>query len=225
MQTSSQPHPPTVPPQASAAPVSITVAGADGAAQTLTIPRTREQIEELVGQRAELSDQLLSAADRRANLSDQLRSAPDGVSRAGLEARLGVLDQRIIQIETDIASTERQLSSAPAELMAGADGGSQPGMMHEDDVLAMGAFNFLVLIPLLLFFARRRWKRAAAPARGQMSGEIGERLERLEHAVGAIAIEIERVSEGQRFVTKLLSESATPVGAANRISERVESKR
>ena len=158
MQTSSQPHPPTVPPQAPAAPVSITVAGADGAAQTLTIPRTREQIEELVGQRAELSDQLLSAADRRANLSDQLRSAPDGVSRAGLEARIGVLDQRIIQIETDIASTGRQLSSAPAELMVMTGGGSQSGMMDEDDVLAMGAFNFLVLIPLLLFFARRRWE-------------------------------------------------------------------
>ena len=34
------------------------------------------------------------------------------------------------------------------------------------------------------------------------------RLERLEQAVEAIAIEIERVSEGQRFVTKMLSERA-----------------
>ncbi len=225
MQTSSQPQATTAPAQAPASPVSISVAGADGAAQTLTIPRTREAIEELVGQRAELSEQLVSAADRRANLSDQLRSAPDGVSRSGLEARIAVLDKRIIQIETDIASTGRQLSSAPAELMAGAHTGSQSGLMDEDDVLAMGAFNFLVLIPLLLFFARRRWKRAAAPARGQLSGESGERLERLEHAVGAIAIEIERVSEGQRFVTKLRSESAAPVGAANRIAERVESQR
>ena len=32
------------------------------------------------------------------------------------------------------------------------------------------------------------------------------RLERLEHAVDAIALEIERISEGQRFTTKLLSE-------------------
>jgi hypothetical protein len=34
------------------------------------------------------------------------------------------------------------------------------------------------------------------------------RLERLEQAVEAIAIEIERVSEGQRFVTKMLSDRA-----------------
>ena len=34
------------------------------------------------------------------------------------------------------------------------------------------------------------------------------RLSRLEQAVDAIAVEIERVSEGQRFTTKLLSEQA-----------------
>lgn len=38
-----------------------------------------------------------------------------------------------------------------------------------------------------------------------------ERLARVEQAVEAIAIEIERVSEGQRFVTKLLNERAQPL--------------
>jgi len=32
------------------------------------------------------------------------------------------------------------------------------------------------------------------------------RLERIEHAVDAMAIEIERISEGQRFTTKLLAD-------------------
>jgi len=36
------------------------------------------------------------------------------------------------------------------------------------------------------------------------------RFERLEQTVESIAIEIERVSEGQRFVTKLMSERAQP---------------
>jgi hypothetical protein len=31
----------------------------------------------------------------------------------------------------------------------------------------------------------------------------------MEHAVDAIAVEIERISEGQRFTTKLLSERTT----------------
>ena len=39
-----------------------------------------------------------------------------------------------------------------------------------------------------------------------LPAESGERLERIEQAMDAIAIEVERVSEGQRFVTRLLSE-------------------
>jgi hypothetical protein len=40
------------------------------------------------------------------------------------------------------------------------------------------------------------------------SASSDERLARVEQAVEAIAIEIERVSEGQRYVTKLLDERA-----------------
>jgi hypothetical protein len=41
-----------------------------------------------------------------------------------------------------------------------------------------------------------------------------QRLARVEQAVEAIAVEIERIGEGQRFVTKLLNESerALPAG-------------
>ena len=37
-----------------------------------------------------------------------------------------------------------------------------------------------------------------------------ERLVRVENAVESIAIEVERISEGQRYVTKLLNERAQP---------------
>jgi hypothetical protein len=39
--------------------------------------------------------------------------------------------------------------------------------------------------------------------------ETTARLERMEQAMDAIAIEIERVSEGQRFVTRLLADGKT----------------
>lgn len=44
------------------------------------------------------------------------------------------------------------------------------------------------------------------------------RIARLEQALEAVAVEIERISEGQRFVTKLLAErtsSAVPVAPGN----------
>lgn len=37
-------------------------------------------------------------------------------------------------------------------------------------------------------------------------GSSDDRLARIEQAVDAIALEVERISEGQRFTTKLLSE-------------------
>ena len=42
-----------------------------------------------------------------------------------------------------------------------------------------------------------------------------ERLARIEQAVDAIALEVERISEGQRFTTKLLSEQSRPLPKAS----------
>jgi hypothetical protein len=36
--------------------------------------------------------------------------------------------------------------------------------------------------------------------------EVTSRLERIEQSLEAVAIEVERISEGQRFTTRLLSE-------------------
>jgi hypothetical protein len=46
-----------------------------------------------------------------------------------------------------------------------------------------------------------------------MSPEVQARLERMEQALDSIAIEVERISEGQRFTTKLLAERNNAVGA------------
>jgi hypothetical protein len=61
-----------------------------------------------------------------------------------------------------------------------------------------------VLLPLVRAWGRRlegRGKPEALPL-----PDIENRLDRIERAVESIAIEVERVSEGQRFVTKLLAE-------------------
>jgi hypothetical protein len=43
--------------------------------------------------------------------------------------------------------------------------------------------------------------------------EVTGRLERIEQSLEAVAIEVERISEGQRFTTKLLSEGRATTGA------------
>ncbi len=43
----------------------------------------------------------------------------------------------------------------------------------------------------------------------------------MEHAIDSIAIEVERVSEGQRFVTRLMSEARSPATLGQPEGERV----
>jgi hypothetical protein len=63
-----------------------------------------------------------------------------------------------------------------------------------------------VLYPLARALARRlEGGRPGVPLGLQ---GVEDRLDRIERAVESIALEVERVSEGQRFVTKLLAEKA-----------------
>jgi hypothetical protein len=64
--------------------------------------------------------------------------------------------------------------------------------------------------------------RGFAPTRGGAREAIGEeRLERIEQAVDAIALEVERMSEGQRFTTRLLAERMQePAGPAGGTRDR-----
>jgi hypothetical protein len=67
-------------------------------------------------------------------------------------------------------------------------------------------FTLFVLCPIALSISRLIWKRGSVPARSAVPNDSAQRLERIEQSMDAIAIEVERVSEGQRFVTRLLSE-------------------
>ena len=42
-------------------------------------------------------------------------------------------------------------------------------------------------------------------AQASLPNDVGARLERMEQAIDAIAVEVERIAEGQRFTSKLLA--------------------
>jgi hypothetical protein len=59
---------------------------------------------------------------------------------------------------------------------------------------------------------REKMKGLSMAGQGLMSSD--ERLARVEQAVESIAIEMERIGEGQRYVTKQLNEPGRPVPQA-----------
>ena len=219
------------PPSPQAPTTAITVApvlapaGAPVAAPVGT-PRTVADVVGLRAQRKELSNQLENVAARRARLARSL-TGKDGVDRAGIEQRINVLDKRMLQLEADLGETGHQLAIAPGALVAGAEA-QQFNNVDPGIVAGLGAvFTIFVLAPIAFSAARMMWKRTNRPVQPTMSDDASKRLERLEQGMDAIAIEIERVSEGQRFVTRLLSEghAAAALPASQRVGDAVETSR
>jgi hypothetical protein len=82
--------------------------------------------------------------------------------------------------------------------------------------LIVPAVAIVVLgLPLVRVLARRLDRSGPAP-RSLIGME--ERLARIEGAVDTIAVEVERISEGQRFTAKLLAERSE-AGAAKSTAE------
>jgi hypothetical protein len=86
----------------------------------------------------------------------------------------------------------------------------QESLVSEEEFILrlMGMILPAVVITILGFpfvrvIARRLDRRGESPVNLH---RIEERLGRLEAGVDAIAVEVERISEGQRFTTRLLAE-------------------
>jgi FtsZ-binding cell division protein ZapB len=193
-----------------------------GAAGPLAVPTTREELAAIRAMRSELSSQLSSAANRRERLAEELEGLPPE-ARAGVQDRIRTLDDRIVQLENDIANTGRLLTSAPAGLIASTSQARTvfAGFSEGPATAISIVFTIFVLFPLALAAARLMWKRSRTPARIPLTPEATQRLERIEQSVDAIAIEVERVTEGQRFLTRLLTEAKpqTALPAAQRPQE------
>jgi hypothetical protein len=192
---------PTPPPAPGAISVQIAPGGAAPQQQAMTVDAIRAM-------RRELSNQITSATNRRDNLAGQLRDA-SVAERPGLEARIGVLDARIVDLEQQLAESGRLLTENPAALVASTrePGPVMWGGFSPDQATAISIVGTIfVLAPLALAAARLMWRRARVPSRVPLPPEASQRLERIEQSVDTMAIEVERVTEGQRFLTKLLTE-------------------
>jgi hypothetical protein len=80
---------------------------------------------------------------------------------------------------------------------------SDPGKV----IVAVSFFATITYIVRLMVL-RAPWPTLGESRTGSKVSVDEERMTRLEQAVEAIALEVERISEGQRFTTKLLSERA-----------------
>lgn len=88
--------------------------------------------------------------------------------------------------------------------------------MGPEVAVPLGAFATAIVIAIGVPLARAYSRRLDADSKNaRIPTEVTSRLERIEQAVDAVALEVERISEGQRFTTKLLSEGKGPDSRQN----------
>jgi hypothetical protein len=167
--------------------------------------------------RSELRNQLNRVEEQRQEIQRELTQTSSGsVERLGLEARLKETDARISALDAQIAAADQRVATAAA--VPGAT--IEPPRVNvvrsgppEEAWFLGGMFIFLVMMPMALAYARRLWRRGPVSMAAEMPAELTDRLNRLEQAVDAVAVELERVGEGQRYVTRVFTESQRALGA------------
>jgi hypothetical protein len=206
---------PAVAPQATATPappapaqsqVSVTqttapAAPAAGASANQVYAAYRSQVRVL-------REQLETLDDSRRELVSRLREGTvSEADRAGVDQRLTQIDQQIAAKQIAIAEAEALVAQAAAVPGATDSPPRPPERLSAEDVAEMSAVIFTILaIPLVLAWARRIWRRSSVTI--NLPPELTDRLTSMERAIDTVAVEVERIGEGQRFVTQVMAERA-----------------
>jgi len=166
----------------------------------------------LVHQRDELGNQMERLKDERRDITNRLRGEEpiSEADKAGLEKRLTTIDGRIETLDKQIAGADAQVANAAAIPGAIVERPPEPRHGPPEEVFVLGGiFMFVAILPISIAYARRIWRRSAA-AVVALPHDIVERFTQIDQAVESIAVEVERIGEGQRFITRVLSEQGRP---------------
>lgn len=180
---------------------------------------------------ASLQAQAVELVARLAGLRTEQRLVQRQISRLPADAPLRTEQiARLSELNVQVARAEGQLAAVRAEVAQRL--GMNTNQLSEtaqplpppifrqrgvDPDMVVGMSFVLAMcfvLPLSIAWAKRIW-RGRSPIVVPKTDELAPRMDRLEHAVDAIAIEIERIAEGQRFVTKIFTErpTANPIPA------------
>jgi hypothetical protein len=208
--------------------------------------QAQARLDALGAQREELQSQQGQLLRRRNQLDEQ-RHISNGAARQEIEGRIREIDVRTAQIDAELLQVNARIAEQMAARTAAASAQDGPQVitipridvpqisippiqafpsqrgLDGEDVAAMMAGQALVLLMLgavVWRFAMRRMRANIERA----IGDQGTRLAQLQQAVDVIGVEVERISEGQRYVAKVLTEG-TPAGAAVLPSARQDARR
>ena len=160
-----------------------------------------------VMQEVRIQTQAPPPAARRVDPAEINRRVEEAVNQAISQIGDNQQDNARESIREAIQEIQQEIQEARAE------GRSITIQPQFEDAIPQGAIDIsiaffvsmafiIVGLPIARAWARRMDRRGETASASQ----IAPRLDRIEQAVEAIAIEVERVSEGQRYTTKAIAE-------------------
>ncbi len=199
---------------------------APAATQAITQVSPTEYFLAKQGSRNQLREQHSRLLEQRRSVATRLREGgmAEGADRNGLEARLVEIDARIIEMEKQLAVADAEVAAAAG--VPGVD--VRPDFVRsgppEEAIVFGGLIGLAIVLPISIGIARRIAGRGKAMLTGKVVGELDQRLNRLEQAVDTVAFEVERIGEGQRFVTNLFIESGAPLALGGGAMQPLEAR-
>ncbi len=190
-------------------------------------PGAARQNAATAAENAQLDAQLELAAKKAALRSLEAQAgtpAPDGAPAAPTVPDVPGGRRSTVIIEQDGKTTVLE-NPTDAQLSQVGIGASQSPWnpftrMQASQIITLAAMTMLSIVAVTWIVVHyvRRGQSATA---GRMPAEFADRITRIENAIESVAVEVERVSESQRFTSRMLAEGAAQpvVGAAQ--GERV----
>ncbi len=142
----------------------------------------------------------------KSQLDDMLRNNP---ARPRVQQQWADVGVQLAKVDGQIATLEARITLKQGRTLGAPVANPVipfiPRFVVPNLVVPMAMFMTLALaLPISIAAARRILRRT--PRTTPVPSDVTMRLERIEQAVDTIAIEVERISEGQRFVTRLMAE-------------------
>lgn len=177
---------------------------------------TREAMQEVRQAQQEMQQELRDAQQEVRDAQQEIRDAQQQLREARTADQRGAAEQAMFGAREELRNAEAQLRqvearmrSAPQVYTTQPNPFPQPRIPGEAVDIAIGFFVTCAVIivgwPISRALGRRFERNVPAPL---VQGDVSQQLQRIEQAVDAIAIEVERISEGQRFLTKVQERSA-----------------
>lgn len=170
-------------------------------------PNVRAVLEAKEQQREVLGEQLSRLLNRRENLLEEMQDPmTSGAERNVLQEHLVAVNARIIDMEHQIQRADGEWAAAAA-----VPGAAEPPMRTRDsgppeEMLILGTIFTGIAICIVAAAWARRIVKGGGKMIAQIPAAFENRFTRLEQSLDAVAIEVERISEGQRFLTRVFGE-------------------